>query len=126
MHFLLSNLNHLYQCFTIELQTNLNFFFPSSHHFSALAPRANCVLPLVTFLQPHFLCLCRMKGDPYKLRLRSKELSLILIFLVCATILIWTWDGIPVLTSSLPNKNQLLQLSPGLFQAILFLSCAIY
>ncbi|XVF88912.1 hypothetical protein PTKIN_Ptkin19aG0088900 [Pterospermum kingtungense] len=56
----------------------------------------------------------RMKGGSYKLRLRSKELSLVIIFLVCATILIWTWDGIPVLTSSLPYKNQLLQLYPDI------------
>ncbi|OMO91811.1 hypothetical protein COLO4_18077 [Corchorus olitorius] len=53
-----------------------------------------------------------MKGGPYKLRWRGREVSLILIVLVCATILLWTWDKSPVLTSSLPNKNQLLQLSP--------------
>ncbi|KAK6236574.1 hypothetical protein SCA6_011911 [Theobroma cacao] len=59
----------------------------------------------------------RMKGGPYRLRWRGKELSLILIVLVCATILVWTWDRSPVLTSSLPSKNQLLQLSPEERQA---------
>ncbi|XVF48868.1 hypothetical protein PTKIN_Ptkin03bG0223000 [Pterospermum kingtungense] len=53
-----------------------------------------------------------MKGGPYKLRWRAKELSLVLIVLVAATILIWAWDKSPLLTSSLPSKNQLLQLSP--------------
>ncbi|XVF35152.1 hypothetical protein REPUB_Repub18cG0120400 [Reevesia pubescens] len=53
-----------------------------------------------------------MNRGPCKLRWRAKELSLVLIVLVCATILIWTWDKSPILTSLLPSKNQLLQLSP--------------
>ncbi|XVE70726.1 hypothetical protein DITRI_Ditri10aG0093900 [Diplodiscus trichospermus] len=56
----------------------------------------------------------RMKGGPCKLRWRAKELSLILIVLVGATILIWMWDRSPVLSSSLPSKNQLLELSPDI------------
>ncbi|XP_022732729.1 protein trichome birefringence-like 16 isoform X2 [Durio zibethinus] len=56
----------------------------------------------------------RMKLGPYKLRWKAKELSLFLIVLVCATILIWTWNKSPVLTSLLPSKNQLLQLSPDI------------
>ncbi|XP_022754788.1 protein trichome birefringence-like 16 isoform X4 [Durio zibethinus] len=56
----------------------------------------------------------RMKGGPYKLRRRAKELSLILIVLVGATVLLWTWDRSPVLTSSLPSKNKLLHLSPDI------------
>ncbi|XP_022732731.1 protein trichome birefringence-like 16 isoform X4 [Durio zibethinus] len=62
----------------------------------------------------------RMKLGPYKLRWKAKELSLFLIVLVCATILIWTWNKSPVLTSLLPSKNQLLQLSPAHFSFTCF------
>ncbi|TYJ24974.1 hypothetical protein E1A91_A07G016100v1 [Gossypium mustelinum] len=55
----------------------------------------------------------RMKGTPYKMRWRAKELSLALIILVCTTIFILTWDRSPTLTSTLPSKNQL-QLSPDI------------
>ncbi|KAE8718839.1 Protein trichome birefringence-like 16 [Hibiscus syriacus] len=52
-----------------------------------------------------------MKGGPYKLRWRAKEFFLALIVLVCATILIWTWDRSPTLISAVSSKNQL-QLPP--------------
>ncbi|XP_038991536.1 protein trichome birefringence-like 16 [Hibiscus syriacus] len=55
----------------------------------------------------------RMKGGPYKLRWRAKEFSLALIVLVCTTILIWTWDRSPTLTSAVSSKNQL-QLPPDI------------
>ncbi|GLT62864.1 hypothetical protein SLA2020_354670 [Shorea laevis] len=54
----------------------------------------------------------RMKGAQLRLKLRGKELSLLLIFLVCTTILFWAWDKSPLLTSSLPPKSQFFQLSP--------------
>ncbi|KAA8534762.1 hypothetical protein F0562_029796 [Nyssa sinensis] len=48
-----------------------------------------------------------MKGGFYGLK--AKELSLILIALVCTSILIWAWEKTPVLTSLLPPR-----LSPGI------------
>lgn len=48
---------------------------------------------------------------------RAKELSLIAIIFMAATIIMWTCDRSPVFTSSLPSNNQLLQLSSGLSQA---------
>ncbi|KAK8991505.1 hypothetical protein V6N11_062516 [Hibiscus sabdariffa] len=63
--------------------------------------------------------LCRMKV--YMLRWRPKELCLLLITFMCATVLMWTFDGSSVLTPSLPAKNHLLLLSPGFFEAVSFL-----
>ncbi|XP_059633268.1 protein trichome birefringence-like 16 [Cornus florida] len=52
-----------------------------------------------------------MKGGCYGLRV--KQLSIGLIALFCMTILIWVSDRTPLLTSLLPPRNHLLQLSPG-------------
>ncbi|CBI27787.3 hypothetical protein VitviT2T_016255 [Vitis vinifera] len=52
-----------------------------------------------------------MKGGFYALR--GKQLSLILLVLVCTTILIWAWEKTPLLTTLLPPQNRLLQLYPG-------------
>ncbi|XP_052198517.1 protein trichome birefringence-like 16 [Diospyros lotus] len=51
-----------------------------------------------------------MKGGFYGLR--GKQISLILVALVCATILIGTWDRTYLLTSFLPPQVRFLQLSP--------------
>ncbi|KAJ4708765.1 Protein trichome birefringence-like [Melia azedarach] len=50
-----------------------------------------------------------MKGSFF--RLRGKELSLILIVLVCTTIFIWAWDGTPLLSTFLPPKSRFMWLS---------------
>lgn len=51
-----------------------------------------------------------MKGGFYGLR--GKEISLILIALVCTSILIWAWENTPLLATFLPPQSQVLQLSP--------------
>ncbi|KAL6974620.1 hypothetical protein U1Q18_028804 [Sarracenia purpurea var. burkii] len=50
--------------------------------------------------------------------LRSKQISLILIALVCTTILIWAWERTP-LTSLLPPHDHLLQLPPEILIRVL-------
>ncbi|XP_058214298.1 protein trichome birefringence-like 16 isoform X3 [Rhododendron vialii] len=51
-----------------------------------------------------------MKGGFYGLM--GKQISLILIALVCSTILIWAWEKTPLLSPLLPPEDRLLQLSP--------------
>lgn len=53
-----------------------------------------------------------MKGGFYGLM--GKQISLILIALVCTTIFIWAWEKNPILSSLLPPEDRLLQLSPEL------------
>lgn len=52
-----------------------------------------------------------MKGSFY--RLTAKEVSLITIILMCMTIVIWTWEKTPILSSFVPPETRL-QLSTGL------------
>ncbi|PPS19769.1 hypothetical protein GOBAR_AA00816 [Gossypium barbadense] len=52
-----------------------------------------------------------MKEWSYMLSCRAKELSLIAIIFMAATIIMWTCDKSPVFTFSLLSNNQLLQLS---------------
>lgn len=54
-----------------------------------------------------------MKGIFF--RLRGKELSLILIVLVCTTIFVWAWDRTPFLSTFLPPKSRFLWLSSDAF-----------
>ncbi|PSS15454.1 Protein trichome birefringence-like [Actinidia chinensis var. chinensis] len=51
-----------------------------------------------------------MKGGFYGLR--GKQISLILVALVCTTVLIWGWEKTPILTSLLPPQGRLSQFSP--------------
>ncbi|KAG5547013.1 hypothetical protein RHGRI_012890 [Rhododendron griersonianum] len=51
-----------------------------------------------------------MKGGFHGLM--GKQISLILIALVCSTILIWAWEKTPLLSPLLPPEDRLLQLSP--------------
>ncbi|CAK9159218.1 unnamed protein product [Ilex paraguariensis] len=45
--------------------------------------------------------------------LRNQHVSLLLIALVCATVVVWTWEKTPILTSISPPQSHVLQLFPG-------------
>lgn len=55
--------------------------------------------------------ICRMKAGFNGLR--GKEISLISIVLMCATILLWSWEKTPGLTAFLPPQSPL-QFSSGI------------
>ncbi|XP_026431035.1 protein trichome birefringence-like 14 [Papaver somniferum] len=53
-----------------------------------------------------------MKGGGLLHGLRGKQISLILIALVCTTIFVWAWDRSSFLTTFVPSEDQLLVPSP--------------
>ncbi|KAF9616067.1 hypothetical protein IFM89_028533 [Coptis chinensis] len=57
-----------------------------------------------------------MKGGFYGLR--GKQISLILIALICTTIIIWAWDGTPLLATFLPPQSPLLKPSPEIIVGV--------
>lgn len=54
-----------------------------------------------------------MKGGYFYER-RTKQLSLFFIGVVFTTIVVWSWEKTPLLTTLLPSHSQVMQLFPGL------------
>lgn len=50
------------------------------------------------------------------LRRKARDISVVLVVLVCATVVIWTWDTTPT-SAFLPPESHFLKLETGLFLA---------
>lgn len=55
------------------------------------------------------------------LRRRAKDISLVFIVLVCATLVLWSWDTTPS-SAFLPPDSHFLKLEPGLTMTLYSLS----
>lgn len=56
------------------------------------------------------------------LRRKARDISVVLVVLVCATVVIWTWDTTPT-SAFLPPESHFLKLETGLFLPQLCLGC---